>query len=105
MGDAFKVLAEERGIGEVQFVGNLGDGLTGVHKFHFDAGDEGTVDPLFGCDAARLADNGAKIALGETHAVGIVAYLMLFGTVLVHKLIKRSKMVCSRDCEACNISV
>ena len=31
---ALEVFAEERGIGEVQFVGYLGDRFTGVHEFH-----------------------------------------------------------------------
>ena len=88
MGDAFKVLAEERGIGEVQFVGNLGDGLTGMHEFHFDAGDEGAVDPFLGSHTAGLADDGTQITLCETHAVGVIADLVLFGIVLVHELDK-----------------
>ena len=36
--------------------------------------------------AAGLADDGAQVALGETHTVGIVAYLMMLGTVLGNQL-------------------
>ena len=85
---AFEVFAKERGIGEVQLVGNLGDRLTGVHQFHLDACDEGTVNPFFSGDAAGLADDGAQIALSQAHPIGIVTYLVLFGTVLVYELNK-----------------
>ena len=53
-----------------------------VVQFYFYAGDEGTVYPVFGGGAAGLADNGAQVALGEAHVLGIVANLMMFGTVL-----------------------
>ena len=59
-----------------------------VAQFYFDSGDEGTVNPVFGGSATGLADDGAQVALGETHTVGIVAYLMMLGTVLGNQLEK-----------------
>ena len=60
--------------------------LVCVAQFYFDAGDEGTVNPVFGGSAAGLADDGAQVALGETHTVGIVAYLVMLGTMLGDQL-------------------
>ena len=57
-----------------------------VAQFYFDASDEGAVYPVFGGSAAGLADNGGQVALGEAHTVGIVAYLVLFGTMLGDQL-------------------
>ena len=56
--------------------------LVCVAQFYFDAGDEGTVYPVLGGGAAGLADDGGQVALGEAHTVSIVAYLVLFGTML-----------------------
>ena len=55
-------------------------------QFYFDAGDEGTVYPVFGGCATGLTDDGGQVALGEAHTVSIVAYLVLFGTVLGDQL-------------------
>ena len=60
--------------------------LVCVAQFYFDAGDEGTVYPVFGGGAAGLADDSGQVALGEAHTFGIVAYLVLFGTMLGDKL-------------------
>ena len=57
-----------------------------VVQFYFYAGDEGTVYPVFCCGAAGLADNGAQVSFGEAHVLGIVANLMMFGTVLGDQL-------------------
>ena len=57
-----------------------------VAQFYFDASDEGTVYPVFGGGAAGLSDDGAQIALCEAHAVGIVAYLVMLGTMLGDQL-------------------
>ena len=57
-----------------------------VAQFYFDAGDEGTVNPVFGGSAAGLADDGAQVSLSEAHAVGIVAYLVMLGTMLGDQL-------------------
>ena len=70
----------------MHLIGNLRCRLVRVAQFYFDACDEGTVNPVFGCDAACLADNGAQVALSEAHAVGIVSYLMMFGTMLGDQL-------------------
>ena len=78
---ALEVFTEERGIGEVQFFGNLGDGLIGVHQLNLDACDKGAVYPFLGGDTAGLADDGAQITLCQTHALSVVPYLVLFGTV------------------------
>ena len=60
--------------------------LVRVAQFYFDAGDEGTVYPVFSGGAAGLADDGGQVALGEAHTLGIVAYLVLFGTMLGDQL-------------------
>ena len=65
----------------MQFVGNLGDGLIGVHQLNLDTRDEGAVNPFFSGDAAGLVDDGAQITLCQTHAPSVVTYLVLFGTV------------------------
>ena len=57
-----------------------------VAQFYFDASDEGTVYPVFGGGAAGLADDSGQVAFGEAHAVGIVAYLVMFGTMLGDQL-------------------
>lgn len=49
-------------------------------------GDERTIYPLFGSDAARLANDGAQIAFGEAHAVGIIGDLVLLAAVLIDEL-------------------
>ena len=65
---------------------NLRRRLVCVAQFYFDTGDEGTVYPVFGGGAAGLSDDGAQIALCEAHAVGIVAYLVMLGTMLGDQL-------------------
>ena len=72
----------------MQFVGNLGNGLTRVHEFYLDTGNEGTVYPFLGRNTAGLADDGTQITLCETHPISVVTYLVLFGTVLVDELDK-----------------
>ena len=57
--EALEVFTEECRIGEVQFLGNLGDGLIGVHQLNLDACDKGAVYPFLGGDAAGLADDCA----------------------------------------------
>ena len=57
-----------------------------VAQFYFDAGDEGTVYPVLGGGAAGLADDGGQVALSEAHTLGIVGYLVLFGTMLGDQL-------------------
>ena len=66
----------------MHLIGYLRCQLVCVAQFYFDAGDEGTVYPFFGGGAAGLADNGVQVAFGEAHVLGIVANLMMFGTVL-----------------------
>ena len=65
---------------------NLRCRLVRVAQFYFDASDEGTVYPVLGGGAAGLADDGGQVALGEAHAVGIVAYLVMLGTMLGDQL-------------------
>ena len=57
-----------------------------VAQFYFDASDEGTVYPVFGGGAAGLSDDSGQVALSEAHTLGIVAYLVLFGTMLGDQL-------------------
>ena len=66
----------------MHLIGYLRYWLVCVAQFYLDAGDEGTVYPVFSGGTAGLADNGAQVALGEAHVLGIVANLMMFGTVL-----------------------
>ena len=70
----------------MHLIGYLRYRLVCVAQFYFDASDEGTVYPVFGGGAAGLADDGAQIALCEAHVLGIVANLMMFGTVLGDQL-------------------
>ena len=70
----------------MHLIGNLRCRLVRVAQFYFDASDEGTVYPVFGGGAAGLSDDGAQIALCEAHAVGIVAYLVMLGTMLGDQL-------------------
>ena len=70
----------------MHFIGYLCRRLVCVLQFYFDADDEGTVYPVFGGGAAGLSDDGAQVSLSEAHAVGIVAYLVLFGTMLGDQL-------------------
>ena len=70
----------------MHLVGYLRCRLVCMAQFNFDAGDEGTVYPVFGGGAAGLSDDGAQVALSEAHAVGIVAYLVMLGTMLGDQL-------------------
>ena len=72
----------------MHLLGYLRRRLVCVAQFYFDAGDEGTVYPVFGGGAAGLADNGAQVALGEAHTVSIIVNLMMFGTMLGDQLDK-----------------
>ena len=65
---------------------NLRCRLVCVAQFYFDAGDEGAVYPVFGCGSAGLSDDGGQVALSEAHAFGIVAYLVMLGTMLGDQL-------------------
>ena len=55
-------------------------------QFDFDAGNERAVYPFFGGDATGLTDDGAEVALGEAHPLGIEGYLMLMRGVLVDEI-------------------
>lgn len=70
----------------MHLIGNLCCRLVRVVQFYFDACDEGTVYPVFGGGAAGLSDDGAQVSLSEAHAVGIVAYLVMLGTMLGDQL-------------------
>ena len=70
----------------MHLIGNLRCRLVRVAQFYFDAGDEGTVYPVLGGGAAGLADDSGQVALSEAHTLGIVAYLVLFGTMLGDQL-------------------
>ena len=70
----------------MHLIGNLRCRLVRVAQFYFDASDEGTVYPVLGGGAAGLADDGGQVALGEAHTLGIVAYLVMFGTMLGDQL-------------------
>ena len=70
----------------MHLIGYLRYRLVCVAQFYFDACDEGTVYPVFCCGAAGLADNCAQVSLSEAHAVGIVAYLVMLGTMLGDQL-------------------
>ena len=84
--EAAEILGEERGVGKVHLLSYLRRRLVRVAQFYFDAGDEGTVYPVLGGGATGLADDGGQVALSEAHTLGIVAYLVLFGTMLGDQL-------------------
>ena len=75
----------------MHLIGYLCSRLVCVAQFYFDASDEGTIYPVFGGGAAGLADDSGQVAFGEAHAVGIVAYLVMFGTMLGDQLEKAVK--------------
>ena len=81
-----EIFREERGISKVHLLGYLRRRLVCVAQFYFYTGDEGTVYPVLGCGAAGLTDDGAQVALGETHAFGVIAYLMMLGAMLGDQL-------------------
>ena len=70
----------------MHLISNLCRRFIRVAQFYFDAGDESTVYPVFGGSTAGLADDGAQVSFGEAHVLGIVANLMMFGTVLGDQL-------------------
>ena len=70
----------------MHLIGNLRCRLVRVAQFYFDACDEGTVYPVFGGGAAGLADDSGQVALSEAHTLGIVAYLVMLGTMLGDQL-------------------
>ena len=70
----------------MRLLGYLHRGFICVAQFYFDAGDERAVYPVFGGRTAGLTDDGGQVALGEAHTVSIVAYLVLFGTMLGDQL-------------------
>ena len=70
----------------MHFIGNLCYRFIRVAQLDFNVGDECTVYPVFGGGAAGLSDNGAQVALGKAHTLGVVAYLMMFGTMLGDQL-------------------
>ena len=84
--EAAEILGEERGVGKVHLLSYLCRRLVRVAQFYFDASDEGTVYPVLGGGAAGLADDSGQVALSEAHTFGIVAYLVLFGTMLGDQL-------------------
>ena len=85
----------------MHLIGYLCSRLVCVAQFYFDASDEGTVNPVFGCDAACLADNGAQVALSEAHTLGIVAYLVFLESFTwnVHAYRETSTEVSSQPIE------
>ena len=72
----------------MQFVGYAADRLVGVYQVYFYAHDKSVVYPLLGRHPCGLAYNAAEITLGETHAVGVIGYVVLFVAMLIDKLYK-----------------
>ena len=70
----------------MHLIGNLCCRFIRVAQFYFYTHDEGTVNPVFGSGTADLADDGAQVSLCETHAPGIVSYLVMLGTMLGDQL-------------------
>jgi len=81
-GESSEVFGEEGGVGKVHFLGYLRCRLVGVSQFNLDACDECAVEPVFGCGAAGLSDDGGEIALGEAQAVGVVTHVVVLGAML-----------------------
>lgn len=82
--EALEIFREEGRARETKIIGNVGNALVGVKQFYLNAGNEGTVYPFLGGDAAGLTDDGAQIALREADALGIVVELTVLGAMLVH---------------------
>ena len=60
--------------------------MVAVTEENFGLGDEGTINPILGGGAAGLTDDGAKVTLGEAHAVGVIGDLVMLAAVLVDEL-------------------
>ena len=70
----------------MELLGDLRSRFVAVAQLDLDACDEGSVDPVLGGRAAGLTNDGAEIALGEAHAGGVIADLVLFAAMLVDEL-------------------
>ena len=56
--EAAEIFREERGVGKVHLLSYLRRRFVRVAQFYFDAGDEGTVYPVFGGGSTGLTDDG-----------------------------------------------
>ena len=72
----------------MHLLGYLCRWLIRVPQLYFDARDQGSVYPVLGSGSAGLTDDGAQVTLRETQSVGIVAYLVMFYTMLTRQLDK-----------------
>ena len=81
----FEVFAEEAGVRESHFFCYLCNRLVRMSQFDLDMCDNSLVDPFLGSCPAHLSDNRAQITLCETHAFGIIRYLVFVLSVLIDK--------------------
>ena len=70
----------------MEFVGNLRGLLVCVAQHDFGTGDDGTINPGLGSNAAGGLHHGAEVARGDAEAVGIKVELVLLATMLVDKV-------------------
>ena len=61
-------------------------GVMPVRRRKYLEKNEGLAKCISSAICAALADDGSQVAFGEAHAVGIVAYLVMFGTMLGDQL-------------------
>ena len=76
-------LAKERGIGEVQILGNLPYWLVAVSQLKFSLLNNVAMNPLHDSLAAGLADDSAKIIGSQAETVGIEGDGMLASGMFV----------------------
>ena len=67
----FEELAEERDVGEVQFVGYLVNQFVAILEHYFGFEDDRIVDPIHHRAAAHLLDHAVQIARSQVQSVGI----------------------------------
>ena len=84
-GFTFEIAAEERGIGEVQFFGNLQDGLVGLFEQHFCLGDHRLGNPCGWRLSACLADERAQIVRCKAKFPGIESGIPVLVEMLAHQ--------------------
>lgn len=72
----------------MHLLGYLCRWLIRVPQLYFDARDQGSVYPVLGGGSAGLTDNGAEVTLRKAQTIGVVAYLVMLGTMLTRQLDK-----------------
>ena len=84
--EAFEVLTEKAGIGEVQRVRNLGYLFVAMPQHHLGGGHYGLVYPFFCRNAACLPHHRAEVAFGKAYFIGVERQFPFFFAMSVHQL-------------------